>query len=1198
MPDMFQQTPSPDMSGNNDALFAATQAANAQFQSNLLAQQQQTMLNATQASITPGYYDPMVGGYTPSTISLASNSLAQGMSNVFHGTLAASGQLMQNFSGMGQAANRFVLGSKYQDVYAGPNSFALETSMRRELGSFLGFDHTTTVGRLLLGGFRPDFLTEATFKSQMNAALESRFSNANLVSGGLTALGAAAMFTPIGLAGGLIAAPTAALTSRLINSTESMYVDREQKEGWARRVNLRFGYGAEGYMDKATSYGVDEGISQRDMPSYGARFLGKNLARKFGLAPEIQMSDVNKSMEDLGMFSIRQGAYDKDKVLASVKAVADQMKDLAAIAKVLKEDIPKAAAELQRAGGFTYNQSNQYMSLVKQAAITSGVTGISLDKVIGAQSAMMQLGVQNGFSAMGTGMSVTDIIQQGSALKVAGLIGQSVDPVNFAQNMQIGMMQNQRTNIFAQMKPGESAGDFQDRIMKDPKSYWTNKNDQINTNQNAFEKNVQTIKQEVDMMVDNNPTLVDDQIGRTNLAYTIVKKRLPNLSFEEQQAIVMALNVTPKARQQLKNKELVLARDKDGTLAAIAGSKEKAAMLVDQANSIPRMSAFINAGGSGNYKRESMREDVLAPFGGSTAFTNKILSAEEEHINLMRQGGSRYHVTKTEAYKEFMVDEMLQNGGDRDKAHKKALRIFDMNDEETKTYIASAEGIFGNDADLAKRVGDRIAKGQAEGEATEVTLQSVNKMSGMKGKENVNDFIKKVVQQRGLSDRFRDLAGTKGIGANKFEVVARQRTAKLIGMLGGQRELDTIFEAYGTESNDYKYRIGWKHIEKAYVSMANMTTEQKIEFSNRHAKEIAKDMSAEGIYADESTINDIRRALLSRSGAVAEIKAQQFNTTLAFGSKYEKEIALFSKLASGRKDRWTEGVITGKEKAGYSSYINKFGSKMVEQFNAIYEAEKEKNPNNAFGIAQAKMSEIITTHLLKMKQDGSIKDDPALEALADRVIAKGNDVGKAILTMSGKDKEVIDQLGAASDKDRKSVFNTYRTLTTDFHMSDDDIQTSLSKIKASKYSGFVGSGKQFTSDVEMKGFTDLVSSNKMLSAVAQGSETLSSDIKEKLKKGESVFTPTETKEIQAAVENVGKIGGIDANGLDLEDKKTSAEAVSKMNDLLGAIVQHLGITPTTSTEKDKKNNPYPVLQSHSSPATTPAKTIPAKLSSH
>jgi len=1210
MPDMFDPSPQPNMAP--DPTFAATQAVNYQIGTNALLQQQQAMLNATQASVTPGYYNPGVGmmpAYSPTTLQIASAQLSQGMSNLVQGTMMASGQLMQNFSGMGQSAHRFVVGSKYNDIYMGPNSYALESSVRRELGSAMGFDHHTSIGRLLLGGFRPDFMTDKEFKGQMDASLQSRFSTAGMTNFGISSAATIAGLAGGSFLGGVIAAPIGAVVSRAITSTEHMYVGKEQAEDWQKYANLRVGFGAQGFMDKKTVYDVRESMSAVDAPTWSARFLGKNLSRKFGLSPEIQQGDVRNQMEELGMFSIRAGSYDAGQITESVKSITNSMKELAGIARVLKEEIPKAAAQLQQAGGFTFNQSGQYMGLLKQAVNTAGVTGIDLNRIVGAQSDMMRVGAQNGFGAMGTGTSVLDTINQVSALKAAGMISQNIDPTQFSQTMQMGMMQNQRNNIFAQMKPGETPDQFRNRVGSNPGEFFTNKY-QTQGGGDAMSRNLDTLKNMLDAF-SKNPAAVEKMGGKRNMAMMLAERVLPNGTMEEQKTLVDMLFVGKERMQNLADIEQVRGQYRSGVLeqklrAAGYGSEagNKARALFDEANqagggSIADLAGSVTSSRAMDWKDAERRDEIFKEFGGIESLRNR---DNNQHYKYARSQSSWMirsdlswlkgdaldnlsipwnRIKKTEDFNLFMQEEMKRNGGNATAAEATYKRYLGMTDSEyDEARKHGDEGRFGAKGKVASAIAAQIQNdvsgGMDVGEALNLAKQ--NKGIADLSAEEKSTFVGNVISEYKMADTLYSVAGA---GSN----TEKGRVLRLVSAMGGDQNLNNFLnnttagyskggvdQSLWTTKDLDNANIGPKL--RAFMTSAiggKMTIEEKLKNVN-DAGIIDEAYNSLSNYNTETggrfkSKEEIKMDLTRESGVARDIKTLQDNFYLSHGSDADKAKVITAQLAGkdGQYLNWAKGVVDKAGKGGYEAYSKKYGKKIRDDFMAAYneelalEKEGKAQAGGAFGRAQARVVQAVHNHLMT---DATGDEDKVISKFAKEARSMqgkwGDSVGRAVTTLLGDSARSEGFENLAEDK-RKALVGMYRDLTTTYKMSDEKIRQDMNSLygKDNKYGQFIlDRSKTFEGkDEDRKGFTDFLRGNQtLMNTLRMSSITEKDSLIKKISSGASLGND-EIASVRGALQNVNveKLQGLDSANIDLYDKRASAEAIGKLNELLGMI---------------------------------------------
>ena len=1190
MPDMFDQSMQPGMSP--DPMFAATQAVNFQATNNALQLQQQQMLQATQASISPGYYNPMAGSmmYNPSTMQIASNQMMQGMSNVFQGTMQASSQLMQAFSGMGNAANRFVVGSKYNDVYDGPNNFALESSMRRELGSAMGFTHETPLGRLLLGGFRPDFMTDRAFANQMQAARETRFSASNMADFGITGAATIAGFAAGGILPSLIAAPIGALVARGVNSTEFMRHDRAEKEAWERDVNMRYGFGAEGYFDKKTSGGVARWLSEQEEPDFKSAFFGKSISRKLGWIPEVSAADTKSTMENLGMFSMRSGAYNAGDVTSAVRSITDSMKELAGIAKVLKEEIPKAAAELQKAGGFTFNQSAQYMGLTRQAANVAGMTGIDLNKIVSAQAQMMQVGLQNGFSAMQVGSGIAQSIGQITALKAAGMMSQNIDPINAAQTLQMNAMQNQRTNFFAQFKPGETYQDAQNRAQSSPGSFLTQQNQPNLNDRSPLDSALNTFNNFIKEAEKAAGSYGIEQAGglhnfRLTMARTAVMGGLTGLTPEMQQNIVRLSMLDEETNRNVIEKDEILAAEARGDLSKIFGEKRAKEMVREvnsrSSNVFGDFTDRVKNGSTTSFTDEENADKIFRSYGGLSAVRERL----DGGINDLARGNTlKDHpedwdtsseannstikaLRKTDNYLRFVA----LKGGDPLKAEREFFRLARLSDQEYRTETLGEAG---------SAIARQILEDSEKQLPTEEILKRSHEIAAKYGVKDVDQLVGRGIQGSGRAEVLKDLAGLSSDPETrrlqklkaKFQESGGLNYILQTGKTGIYgRDFDTLDTQALAISRETKRATG------------AMTSEEAI----ARADEIASHYGEKG----EAYNTRVRNFILERSGVANYINEQlhERQESFAVGSSNRtvRDNALFQKLASGGRD-WAEEAVNkigGKKRAVLQEIIDGRSGGWKDEFTRIYDEELKKGTKagEAFQIAQKQSGDYAYKDLSTIAASGKLTEEQqgVVQRALDYNREKSGDVGKAMMVIAAKNERDVGQKGQG-EIENKLATNLWRTLRDPFGVNlsqrqiDEDV-ASLYDQKHHKYGSYIRGKDDVTklkSDQLEQYFKEFRGNKTALAALASAGGKMA-EVAHDIEAGTVKDAAGTAQLIQQAQQKLGwnKLPSVNSDNVDLSDKRVAADAIGTLNELLKAIAVAMHVPlPAGKDEAGKPTN--------------------------
>jgi len=1227
MADMFDPSQQPNMSPNDPAMYGNPADA-FQYPGNAMYQQQQQMLGQTY------YSDPSIQITRPGmgqTMSIASNQLSGHMSNVLQGTMQASGDLMRTMSNFNNGAHRFVSGPRYKDQYFGPNNFALETSMRRELSSAVGFDHNTILGRFMLGGYRPDFMTESDFSRQMDAAKAQRFQSGNIMDFTANSGLAVSMMFAMPSLGLSLVAPLAlkGITHGIRSFNQEMREEEAISASWAKRANMRIGYGAEGFLDRTSDAEIARQFEHHDLGHNAgtAAFLGKTMSKKFGFRPEIQYDEVRTSMEELGMFSQRMGRFDDKKITEAVKGIADEMKQLAGIARVLKEEIPKAAAELQKAGGFGYEQKANYMGLTKAIAGLSATTGLDFGALTGATSQMMQMARGAGFGTTGTALGFLDSVQSINALKSSGMLAPGVDEVSFAQNLQVGVMQNARNNPFFMMSKGQSTDNFRNEMMGDPKKYFNNRF-QGQTGKDAIPEVLKAMGNYMAGIKKHASAEKIAEAGERNLLAEWLGRTMPNMDAAQQKSVLDMYDIGEDEINRRKVNEAVLAQSRNGELERKLiteknFTKEQAKEEVRKLTEIARGDSggmpmlLEQSRGGGNMDRltsYSKTEEIFKDYGGVEAVRNKEIGGTSHYAyakerglgwkNLLqrnmassafaylqdRQAGraefdagmemSLEGMRKEGSYKDFIYGEKRAQGKgfNENEANKKYLYLIANGDKDLKDDEGLRQLTFGKNYGFAKQMADRMsAKLDANATGEEVVKTGYD-LAHWKAADELGP--KADAEQ--TAKRAKEINAQVMSGFKLVDRIAKagdssdSRVERLYGKLGGRAKYSELVSLYDPRKH-------YVTDEDVFQASQKMNKDNSLESQINVAEKVAEDYVKNGGSASKE---EVMASILGRGNKTGEsvldkVKATEYGAAMSGGSEETKDrmavaAGLVGTNAANRK--WVDKIFNAGQKTVLDKYFGSNENRLDfnKRFRQIEEEERKIGGADATTRAQFKMGEAIKGQVEEFRARATGDDRVALDELYDSMNAsgqKGKNNSKAAATyiaFGAAGAKVTDDI---PEDAMKAAMNTYRGLKMS-GLGDDQIKKDLGRAASSKYSEYFSGTKKDVASLEKDKRAELAheltSNRTFMSALEHGTDK-NKEMAVALRKG-GELGPDVLQSALGQVQNLRAADAdkIDVGSLDLFDKKTASDAIMKLNELLGKVVTAMS-GGVVSPEPDKGN---------------------------
>jgi hypothetical protein len=352
------------------------------------------------------------------TMALAQQNLMNSMHTAMLGTLTA-------FSDMGRRGSNMITAmspaGRYNDMLAPNQNWALESSFRREAGfgiaNMMGLDPHNSVMSRLIQGRRPEFLTEGEYSSTMGYANQLRMSQIAKVGigfAGSSALSYGAGALGLGLAPALAIPMVGGMV--LDRALEAHFAEKEDLVKQQMYVkNKRVGVGQQfiGTGDMAKVHGA---FYEQENP-YWSRFFGDN-ALGNAFKPDVQKLKLFTAANEGGLLS--NESLDADSLIRQINKISETVEKFSRIGKVTREASVKMMSELKGAGIHGDNLLSSY----KQSALTSSLTGIDMDQLVGMKAMSARGGATMGFDTYSAGANYENTLSGFAMMQANGLFKQ------------------------------------------------------------------------------------------------------------------------------------------------------------------------------------------------------------------------------------------------------------------------------------------------------------------------------------------------------------------------------------------------------------------------------------------------------------------------------------------------------------------------------------------------------------------------------------------------------------------------------------------------------------------------------------------------------------------------------------------------------------------------------------------------------
>lgn len=352
------------------------------------------------------------------TMALAQQNLMQSMHFAMMGTMGAFSDVTRRGGAMITSMSP---AGRYNDMLAPNQNWALESSFRREVGygfsNMLGLNPMTSPMSRMIQGRRPEFLTEAEYGTTMGYASQIR--QAELTKGmqsiagsGLMTMGASALGLGLGAS---IALPMigGVVLDRFLEAQHAEHESLLRSQMTVR--NKRVGIGQQ-YIDSREMEKVHSSFYEKDNP-YASRFFGDNaIGRAF--KPDIEKLKVFQSAADNGLLAFEN--LDAESIIKQITKISDTVEKFSRIGKVTREVSMKLMGELKGAG----IHGDKLFADFGSAAITSSITGIDLQSLVGMKSDAARQGSYRGYDTFSASSGVENIISGYAMMQSNGMFKQ------------------------------------------------------------------------------------------------------------------------------------------------------------------------------------------------------------------------------------------------------------------------------------------------------------------------------------------------------------------------------------------------------------------------------------------------------------------------------------------------------------------------------------------------------------------------------------------------------------------------------------------------------------------------------------------------------------------------------------------------------------------------------------------------------
>ena len=395
------------------------------IQSSYPQQQQQPNFNQSQAISQQA--DAIVYQSTSNakmTMALVQQNLMNSMHNALLGGLTAFSDVSRRGSSMITAMSP---AGQYNDMLAPNQNWALESSFRREagfgVGKFFGLDPYNSVTSRLLQGRRPEFLTEGEYSQTMGFA--SKLRQESLMTtlksvGASTALGYAAGF--MGPIPGIGAMVLGGMTiDRAFEAAHMEHEDLLRQQMIYR--NKRVGIGQQ-YISSADIEKVHGAFYEQENP-FAARFFGDTAVGN-AFRPDVSKLKVFTQAADAGLFA--NEGLDADSVIKHINRISKTVEEFSRIGKVTRDVSVKLMGDLKASG----INGNQLFTDYASSALTSSVTGIDMQTLVGIKGQAARQGAYLGYDTFSASQSIENNLSGFAMMKASGMFRQK-DIMRLAQ---------------------------------------------------------------------------------------------------------------------------------------------------------------------------------------------------------------------------------------------------------------------------------------------------------------------------------------------------------------------------------------------------------------------------------------------------------------------------------------------------------------------------------------------------------------------------------------------------------------------------------------------------------------------------------------------------------------------------------------------------------------------------------------------
>lgn len=355
---------------------------------------------------------------TRQTMVLAQQNLMNSMQTAMMGTMNAFSDITRRSSSM--ITNMSPVKS-YNDILAPNQNWMLESSFRREAGYMisngLGLDPYNSPLSRLIQGRRPEFLTEGEYGRTMRYASELRGSE---FSKGLKGVGIdLGVSALMGLTGASLA--TSLVVPAVVGVAAKGYLNQKYAEHedlletQLYTTNKRVGLGQQ-YISVEDTKKMHGAFYAEENP-FMARLFGKNAVGNL-FRPDVSKLDVFKNASENGLLAYEN--LDADSLIKYISKISDTVEKFSRIGKVTREASQKLMGELKSSG----IHGDNLLADFSHAAITSSVTGLDLQSLIGIKSQSARQASYLGYDTYSASSNAENILSGYAMMQANGMFKQ------------------------------------------------------------------------------------------------------------------------------------------------------------------------------------------------------------------------------------------------------------------------------------------------------------------------------------------------------------------------------------------------------------------------------------------------------------------------------------------------------------------------------------------------------------------------------------------------------------------------------------------------------------------------------------------------------------------------------------------------------------------------------------------------------